>query len=157
MAALLSASPAGAHFQTSIAHIWKHITPLADKRYVKKSEVRTITGTYFIEATGAAGSAVASDSISFGRTLKTAPTAHFIKVDDTPPAACPGTVTAPRARAGHLCVYESRMANVASNRGIWNPTGTGGFTSTRMGTGVYAYSNAAGQFWSHGTWAVTIP
>ena len=36
--ALLSASPAGAHFTTSISHLWHHIEPKADKRYVNEAE-----------------------------------------------------------------------------------------------------------------------
>lgn len=36
--ALLSASPAGAHFTESISHLWHHIEPKADKRYVNESE-----------------------------------------------------------------------------------------------------------------------
>jgi hypothetical protein len=35
---LLTASPAGAHFQASINHIWHHIKPKADKRYVNVNE-----------------------------------------------------------------------------------------------------------------------
>lgn len=31
---LVTATPAGAHFQASIDHIWKHIKPKADKRYL---------------------------------------------------------------------------------------------------------------------------
>jgi hypothetical protein len=35
---LVAATPAGAHFRASIDHIWSHIKPKADKRYVNVNE-----------------------------------------------------------------------------------------------------------------------
>jgi len=48
---LMSASPAGAHFKASIDHIWSHIKPKADARYLQNTKT-------FVKAGGsvAAGS-----------------------------------------------------------------------------------------------------
>ena len=35
---LVSATPAGAHFQASINHIWSHIKPKADARYLQNTK-----------------------------------------------------------------------------------------------------------------------
>ena len=145
------------HVGGTVSHLWNtHIKPRADARYVNESQVKTVRGAYFIEATAAGANTIATDSISFGFTMPTAPVAHFINSGATPPAECPGTVQLPKALPGHLCVYEGISQNT-TNRATWNPTGGGGTTATRMGVGLYAYSDAAGQFKSHGTWAVTTP
>ena len=73
-----------------------------------------------------------------------------------PPAECPGTVTNPRARPGHLCAYENSVGGPIAGRGIFNPTTDGAGSTTRFGAGVYIIGSA-GNKWIGGTWAATAP
>ncbi|HET6657183.1 MAG TPA: hypothetical protein VFG61_04725 [Gaiellaceae bacterium] len=159
---VLLAPPAGAHFQASISHIWSHIKPKADARYLPGGKIpagRTIRGTYSIDGTAAAVSDDDSTDISFGWTLADAPIAHFIAEGATPPASCPGNAANPRAAKGHLCVYEADQTNAdGGTRAVYDPvTYVAGIANTH-GFGVYMYGAAATGFYtSHGSWAVTTP
>ena len=42
---LVSATPAGAHFQASINHIWSHIKPKADARYLQNTKTIIVSDT----------------------------------------------------------------------------------------------------------------
>ena len=116
---------------------------------------KTIRGYYYVGDSAAAGSDIATDSISFGFTLSAAPTAHFINAGAAPPSSCPGTAAAPEAQAGHLCVFEGSMSNAAAR----NTNTFSGFdgTALKYGTGIFVRSAAAGDYFSRGTWAVTSP
>jgi hypothetical protein len=116
---------------------------------------KTLRGAYAVR--GQDGSIEpAYTSISFGFTLASAPTVHYINQGTAPPAQCPGTVTNPQAQAGHLCVYEEGGSNLGT-RGLFDPTtGTTG-PASRYGAGVYANSSGAGSFSLWGTWAATAP
>ena len=67
-------------------------------------------------------------------------TAHVVAEGGPPTAQCPGTVDAPQAAPGHLCVYEG-----------------GTVSADRFGWVAQISSVAAGAFQSRGTWAVTAP
>ena len=150
---MLVGTPASAHVTTSINHIWKHIKGKADKRYVKKSTIKTIQGNY---AVGGSSSNDAWSDISFGFQLASAPEEHYIVEGGTPPPECPGTAVTPKATPGHLCVYEDTGSNVL-NLVIF--TGTTGATNqaSRWGAGLWLRPAAAGDYFSYGTWAVTAP
>ncbi|HET7690917.1 MAG TPA: hypothetical protein VFK41_11080 [Nocardioidaceae bacterium] len=45
------------------------------------------------------------EGITFQNPLPVAPRAHVVLPDSTPIAECPGSVTAPTALSGHLCLY----------------------------------------------------
>jgi hypothetical protein len=45
MGILISATPAGAHFQASIDHIWSHIKPKADARYLQNTKTIVASDT----------------------------------------------------------------------------------------------------------------
>ena len=111
-----------------------------------------IKGTYFMTTTAAAGGAQVGSDISFGYTLPAPPTVHYIPMGMAPPADCPGTIEAPDAVVGHLCVFE-RLDNNASGQNIYNATGSPGLAS-RMGALLNATSTAAGGVFVYGSWAV---
>jgi hypothetical protein len=115
---------------------------------------KTETGTYQADGTATVVGALASTSISFPIPLASAPTPNIVPSGTT--TACPGSVTAPSAAPGQLCVYEGGQANVAEIA-AYNPfTGNGGGASP-YGAGLVVDSAAAGNFYSDGTWAVTAP
>lgn len=149
-------TPAGAHV-SSWAHNWnKHIKPKADKRYVKKSAVKTIQGAYAAGLQAASTSDDGWDSISFGFQLASAPIDHFIPDGAAPPAGCPGSAVNPKAAPGHLCVYESSSQNRDSVIIFSTATGAPSVAS-RWGAGIWIIPAAAGNAYSYGTWAVTAP
>lgn len=153
-------TPAGAHV-SGWTHNWnQHIKPKADKRYLPGGAItggRTLRGTFSIDGTATAAGQQGSDSISFGWTLASAPVPHFIAAGTSPPADCPGTVANPKARKGHLCVYEADNTNVGA-RTVYDMTTYLGSKADKYGFGVYMYGAvAAGFYTSHGTWAVQTP
>ena len=108
---------------------------------------KTVRGRYFFADTAVAAGELASEGLSFIFTLATAPTPHFIPAAGVPPAECPGTVTAPEAQPGHLCVYSEIDLNT-----------TPALTSvTQYGFDARGNSAAAGLYGSRGHWAVTAP
>lgn len=98
------------------------------------------------------------DTISFGYTLASAPTPHYVKSGTTPPAECPGTKAMPQAAPGHLCVFEARAYNVDNERAVFDPTSgvTNRDTTGRAGAAVYATTTGANPT-VMGSWAVTAP
>ncbi len=146
----LAGTPAGAHV-ASWTHNWNaHIKPKADARYLPGGNLpagKTIRGAYRISGNDqGAGMDLDGTTISFGYTLATAPTGHFIQSGATPPPQCPGNVSNPQAARGHLCVYELSGTN-AQSEAIASPI-------TRYGVGLSATSAADGQWVTVGTWAV---
>jgi hypothetical protein len=151
--AIVTGSPAGAHVGTSISHIWSHLRPKADARYVQKSAVHTLQGHYAVGGTAMSSGDKAWDGISFDFELSLAPTPKFVALGDTPPAECPGDASNPRAEAGFLCIYESDGAN----HGTPTLLNAGGHSpgASRWGTTLAVPATAGGEFFSYGTWAVT--
>ncbi len=117
----------------------------------------TIAGSYAILFEASRALALGSTSISFNRTLPSAPAVHWLAPDDEPTAACPGTVEAPLAAPGHLCVYTSQMGNlIPGNVCVGNATGPIDCdVADRSGAAVMVKAVAAGETWIHGSWAVT--
>lgn len=108
---------------------------------------KTIRGRYvFVDTAVAAGEGLVA-GFSYVYTLASVPTAHFIPAGGVPPAQCPGTVLAPAAQPGHLCVYSEIDLNT-----------TPALTElTKYGFDARGSSLAAGQYGSRGQWAVTAP
>jgi hypothetical protein len=117
---------------------------------------KTLRGDWAIAGAATAVGQVFLGGVPFSFTLPTAPAVHYILAGGVPPAQCPGTAANPQAAAGHLCIYEQNTTNT-TNRGEFGPsTPGGGFNvASKEGFGVYAYSDAAGQVWNWGTYAVT--
>jgi hypothetical protein len=120
----------------------------------------TIRGDYAIGTHQNTAGEFHADAQSFGFTLASAPTPHFIPKGTTPPAQCPGTALNPQATAGNLCVYEFAEQNQsASIPSIFNPatglTGTAG--TTGFAVDVTGGASTVENVLSYGSWAVTAP
>ena len=164
---VMVATPAGGHVSGSVRHLWSdHIKPRTDARYYTKSKSnnrflpgqrnlrpgKTVRGAYQMGGTADAAFELAASEISFGWRFAAAPIPHFIRLGRTPPPACPGTIRAPAARRGHLCVYEDFNDNAGARHVT---TGKGDRTTYRVGAALFVRSLAAGDFFSEGTWAAT--
>ncbi len=115
----------------------------------------TIFGTYAIRAVA---NPDIQDNISFGLTLASAPTPHYINFGTAPPAECPGTPSSPQAQPGHLCVYEGAAPINSNNRRVFDPVGGNDNETQPFGAGVAATATTAGQDTRvRGSWAVTAP
>jgi hypothetical protein len=121
----------------------------SDAKYAKVPTV--IRGTYAVRET-ASGSENMGDSISWGVNLASVPTVHYIPVTTAVPAGCSGTVQAPSADPGHLCIFEGSLYN-ASYAGVFGPT-TGA-----LGTlgGYIGFNASTGSVFATGSWAVGVP
>lgn len=111
---------------------------------------KTLSGTYGARG---AGATIAYDSISFPFPLAAAPTAHFIAAGAVVPVGCSGTVAAPAASPGHLCVFEDQNDG-ASTRNVFDAVTGSNNIASRFGAVVFA--NGTNPF-TWGTWAVTAP
>jgi len=115
----------------------------------------TIRGTYY--ETGVLDGThvgVASEGISFGFTLASAPTAQVIYFGESPTAQCPGSAAAPQASPGYLCAYE------ADSKAKREATYPHIFGVTPFGAAIYTQGASASPgeiFWSRGSWAVSSP
>jgi hypothetical protein len=115
----------------------------------------TETGSYDAAGTATVVGDLASASISFSIPLATAPTPTIV-TPGTTTAACPGSVTAPAAAPGQLCVYEGGGENVGEI-GTYDPVNGDGGGASEYGAGLEIDSEGVGNFFSDGTWAVTAP
>lgn len=122
----------------------------SDAKYVAKPTL--ITGGFY-ETGYSEGSTVLTYVVDFGANLTTPPAVHYIETGATPPAECPGTVAAPDAAPGHLCVYETGSGGLA-NASILNFAGASGAEST--GATIFALVTGATPVdrWMRGRWAV---
>jgi hypothetical protein len=157
---VLAATPAGAHVGGTVAHLWTHLRPKADMRYLPASNLppgKTMKGVYALgyTAPGADVYGIGSGT-TFLQQLPSAPAVHYVPMATTPPSACPGTDDNPKAAPGHLCIYEAARANVDSFL-VANPTTNTAGTASRWGFYVQLRSIAAGLTYSNGSWAVTAP
>ena len=120
---------------------------------------RTLTGVYAI-GSGASG-CCPSDSISFSPRLASDPTVHFQATGDPATADCPGSVNAPSAAAGHLCIYQGQSSGNVSFIGTCSPgtpvTCDEETSETRRYGTVLRLSFSSSTGYSFGTWAVTAP
>jgi hypothetical protein len=115
---------------------------------------KTETGVYFAEGTATTVGDLASSSISFTVPLASTPTTTIVASGTTP--SCPGSVRAPSAAPGSLCVYVGVTVD-APEMALYDPFGDSGGTASPYGSGVVVDSGGAGNFYSDGTWAVTAP
>lgn len=147
--------PAQADFRPSLAHLWSHIRTSADNRYVRQAQVRTIRGPYTLETVAVGAAQLTSQDIVFSPPLSAAPTVHVVRVAQTPPAECPGSVEAPEAAPGHYCLYEGFQLNTGQLN-VFDPM-TETIALSQYGGAIVVASAASGAFASYGSWAVTRP
>lgn len=120
---------------------------------------KAMTGTFAAE--GNVNGAQYRTSVSFLLSLPTAPSAgqiHFIKEGEAVPSGCSGSVAAPAAAAGNLCIFEARSVNNAANRGELNPVDDAAPNESMPVFGFAVYSTCTtAPCIDEGTWAVTAP
>lgn len=115
---------------------------------------RTVRGHWILGWTADASDEFQAQAMSFGYTLDSAPTVHFVAKSTQSPPECPGSVTLPQAAPGHFCVYE---------RAFSGDTGIAGLAvcsfscpnADRSGAMVRGFSTRTGLVFTDGTWAVT--
>jgi hypothetical protein len=112
-----------------------------------------IRGTYAVVGAATAAGSQMADNVSFHTTLSAAPIGHYIKVGDPLPVGCSGSVDAPNAAAGNLCIFEALNNGSTLARGFYSASGSIGSTSN-FGVGIYATAAAAGNMYVYGSWAV---
>jgi hypothetical protein len=119
---------------------------------------KTLSGNWVAGAVATGASGHAWGAIEFNPPLASAPTGHLLAPGAAPTADCPGSLAAPAAAAGHLCVYSQVGVNQL-NRSLCNPIANAcsSTLANRYGTVVDLTSAAAGTFYTWGTWAVTAP
>ena len=88
--------------------------------------------------------------------LASAPVGHIIPTGGPVPAGCSGSVSAPAASPGHLCLFVGGSSNI-STQVLCNPITDVCGGPSRFGVGLEAFSAADGQWWTQGTWAVRAP
>jgi hypothetical protein len=117
---------------------------------------KTLRGDWIANMTAVGPGDTSFDTISFGFRLATAPTAHLLAPGAPPTTECPGSLSAPEAASGHLCIYTSENVNVLERFTCDPLTNLCGPSRTnRYGTTVRVDADAAGSSYSWGTWAVT--
>ena len=79
-----------------------------------------------------------------------------MKPGGLPISECPGTVNAPTALAGNLCVYEGSSGN-ASEVLIGDPVSGRSPGTSRFGATLSAVGGFDSNFSVTGSWAVTAP
>ena len=94
-----------------------------------------------------------SQNGNFGATFSAPPTVHVIPIGGPVPAGCSGTATAPNAAAGHLCIFQTFLANTGA-LGICAPAAPGcGLVSDPWGFGVFSTALGAGTVQAAASWA----
>jgi hypothetical protein len=121
----------------------------AEKSQGTLSAGKTERGVYHVDAFKP--DSFGDAAVSFPIPLAKAPKLHFIQMGATPPAACPGTALRPKAKPGHLCVYEADEENRAD---MSVPFGYGD-SRDKLGFQLEVQPASSSDYMmSKGTWAV---
>jgi hypothetical protein len=131
--------------------------PLLSQLPSGKTETGVYAAVFSVPSSGPSTGGGGDASISFQIPLASDPTANMIASGQSPTAACPGSVTAPSASAGELCVYEGYHFNESGHE-IIDPE-NGNYGADKYGASIYVEpgSTTGENGWSDGTWAVTAP
>ena len=118
----------------------------------------TLKGAFRTSAQGDS-SAISGGAVSFAFPLASDPTPHLIADGGEPTTECPGTVAAPTALAGHLCLYEEFASAAITSKIIGNPVNNTSNEASKFGFTYQAQigTGSATNFAWVGTWAVTAP
>jgi len=119
----------------------------------------TQRGFFNLEDTESAGQFFAS-AISFPLELSSAPKPVVVPHGgpNPDPTHCPGTVDAPTAAPGYLCLYDAYSFNSATantNPSVYNVDAVGG--ASPFGARIETAAQTTGVAYVEGSWAVTAP
>lgn len=169
VAGILLVSPAGAHVGDTIAHLWgapdhikDKVEAFSDARYMQygwnawlpPGETQTGTITSRLETSG-----YLLDDGSYQVPLNFDPIVVLVDNDAKTalPEGCPGSVNAPKADPGYLCIYAGFFSDSDTSwDGTWDPRNGGG-CGCRRGFVVYENNSVDSYLEGTGTWAVTAP
>jgi hypothetical protein len=118
---------------------------------------QTLRGVFNIDDVAGAKEQIAGGSISFGMTLPKAPLVEIVKPTDPPSANCPGSLKAPTAGPGVLCVYEEITSNVSALAVCALECEPDTPSASPFGAELYSHAINPGRFSADGSWAVTAP
>jgi len=122
----------------------------ADAKYQAKTQL--IRGTFFAAGGSSAGAAfISGEGISLGVTFASVPTVRYMKLGDPLAPGCLGTAAAPDAQPGFVCVFETAVLNMDTNRGTLDLNGSIGMTA--FGGPIFGQTAGAGQGYMLGSWA----
>ncbi|MDQ2631738.1 MAG: hypothetical protein M3Y75_12325 [Actinomycetota bacterium] len=114
---------------------------------------QTLRGVFSLGSTADAAAELSRSAASFQFPLLNAPAVTVLKKGETSAncAGLGGGGQTPQATAGNLCVYvtESKNLDPATPLTVEN--------NTRLGFGLLAKAEAAGEYFAYGQWAVTAP
>jgi hypothetical protein len=113
---------------------------------------QTLRGVFSLGDTATAAGDLNRGAVSFQFPLANQPTVTVLKKGETS-SSCAGLGggQTPQATAGNLCVY------VTESKGLDATTPLVAENNTRLGFGLVAKSEAAGEYYAYGQWAVTAP
>jgi len=113
---------------------------------------QTLRGVFSLGDTATAAGDLTRTAASFQFPLASQPTVTVLKKGETS-ANCGGLGggQTPAATGGNLCVY------VTESKGLDATTPLVAENNTRLGFGLVAKSEAAGEYFAYGQWAVTAP
>ena len=139
----LTATPAATHVGGTVGHLWRHIKPRADARYLQKvaRPRQTFSGQISVRYTPNAGFVLAQGSYPVPLPARTpVPTLEY-----RPPSL---------PTRGRLCIYVVNETNIL---GAALAT-TGGGESKRFGFGVAVYPASPAALGAlNASWAYTVP
>lgn len=120
---------------------------------------QTLRGAFNLDSVAAGASASNGQAVSFGFSLRSAPTVVVRPVGASPTAQCPGTLGNPEAASGVVCFYLSSRSNLEPTPNFPDglrvlSLGAGGQANV-FGAELFVFSAAGGRFFADGTWAVT--
>jgi Collagen triple helix repeat (20 copies) len=144
---------------------------------------KTLQGEWSLVGQASGAFQLIGSSVSFALPLGAAPTVHYItsigervfnettkKTEEVSSTACLGSVSAPSANPGNLCIYANEEKNTETEIAAFNIAPPlicawevsclpGGAKQGRVGSpygfGIETFSHEEGQVSVNGTWAVT--
>ena len=113
---------------------------------------QTLHGVFGLGDTATGAGDLTRGAVSFAFPLNNQPTVTVLKKGEMS-ANCSGLGggQTPQANGGNLCVY------VTESKGLDATTPLVAENNTRLGFGLVAKSEATGEFYAYGQWAVTAP
>jgi hypothetical protein len=113
---------------------------------------QTLRGVFDLGSTADAAIETVRGSVSFQFPLLNTPTVTVLKAGETS-ANCGGLGggSTPAATGGNLCAYVTESKNLDPTTPLTVEN------NTRLGFGLVAKSEAAGEYYAYGQWAVTAP
>ncbi len=112
-------------------------------------------GAWSVEGQAAAALAYDAANISFPVPINATLTTHIVPAGGPVPSGCSGSVTAPAASAGNLCVFVGFSLNIHDTTLFWPHVSSD--AASHYGAFIQTRATAAGSYVLSGTWAAKAP